>query len=139
MLRGSASGAHHTSSQGKDIRRTFVDASVLQWGQIKTCKLYISICVPPSSVYNTDATFVIIHFYPQGQYKICVNIDPSNVLGSRSGYRRSSSSQQGGFHTAFTLIRAITVSVQYTHNVSSRRMLRAGVCTERTYVPFRHM
>ena len=26
------------------IRRTFVEASVLPWGQIKTCKLYLYIC-----------------------------------------------------------------------------------------------
>ena len=37
--------------EGKNIKRNFVDASVTQWGQIKTRKLYLSVIpLPPSSV-----------------------------------------------------------------------------------------
>ena len=28
----------------------------------------------------TDATFVLGHFYPQRQYKMCVDFDPCNAI-----------------------------------------------------------
>ena len=63
----------------KKIKRTFVDASVLQWGQIKTCKLHLSIC-------NTSLHVLYIQYlrgicyYPQRQYKMCVDVGPSYVV-----------------------------------------------------------
>ena len=59
-----------------------MDASILHWGKIKTCKLSSLIPPPQLCINNTDATFLIVYYLPQLQYKIGVNIDALNVLAS---------------------------------------------------------
>ena len=47
---------------------------------------YLFICKhsPQLGINNTDAAFVIVYFYPQRQYKMCVNISPCNAVGPGS-------------------------------------------------------
>ena len=51
----------------KNVRRSFVDASVLQLGQIKTSQHQLSICNPSRSVET-----MLAHICPQQLVKMCV-------------------------------------------------------------------
>ena len=57
----------------KNFRWTFVDASVLKWGQIKK---HYSIYLPLICINNADA---FVFTFPQRLYNMCVNESPSNV------------------------------------------------------------
>ena len=77
---------NYTELYCKNIR-TFVDALVLQWGQIKTC----------ITIYNNRSPVCIRHLFlfifTPNDSKICVNIGPFNqycgsgsvFLGSKPG------------------------------------------------------
>ena len=71
------------SGRAKNKRRTYVDASVFKWGQIKTRKLCLTICNSfHQALYKKYwRKFVIVYFYPQWLYKVCVNIGSFNVVG----------------------------------------------------------
>ena len=49
-------------------------------GQIKTLELSINYPFPQFGLNNAYATFIIVYFCPQRQYKLCVNIGPFNVV-----------------------------------------------------------
>ena len=67
------------TAKPKNIRRTFVDASVLQWGQIKHAySIYLFVISPPFFINNTDAHLLLFTIAPI--FKMCVNIGPSYFL-----------------------------------------------------------
>ena len=66
------------------VTRILADASVIQWGQIKTHKLYLSVIPPPKfCINNTDATPIIVFFAP----KMCVNNNDCNILAWERRFR----------------------------------------------------
>ena len=67
----------------KDFPWVIFDESVFQFGQIKTRKLSTYLSVTTSLRFyrnNTDAKLVFCILCPPRQYKMCVNIDPCNIL-----------------------------------------------------------
>ena len=52
----------------KSIRRTIFDAALLQWGQIKTCKVYLSIY---NSSHSSQLLIILTHIY------YCVLLPPN--------------------------------------------------------------
>ena len=65
------------------LDRILVDASVLQWGQIKTRQLYLSFLPFLFCINNSDALFVIVCIFPQRQHKICNNMVTSNIFAQK--------------------------------------------------------
>ena len=55
--------------------RILVDASVLQWGQIKTGKLYL-LLIPSPRLYINNKDICYCLLLPQRQFKMFVNVGP---------------------------------------------------------------
>ena len=102
--------------------RIRVDASVLQWGQIKTRKLYNPL---------TETCFV--YFCTQRKYKICVDIDPCYALVMEL------SGQCGHFLFALVLLTTyliMTETMLLWQNGPTSDQLSNRICWSKSLVSF---